>query len=490
MADVYLGESVGKPKLDVALKVPRSDLPPDLDAEMFLREAAAAAQVHHANVVSVVDWGQQPPFIAFEFIEGETLDRVIVRRRSSGDAIGLAQLFDWSRQLIGGLEAVNQHLVHRDVKPANIFDAGGQLKISDFGLAKYVGEATRPKTFKGWGSAPYMAPEVFRGDSVDWRADQYALGIAIFELATFSLPFEGGDLEAKHLFERPRRLTQDRSDLPEALATAVGKMLEKRPDDRYRSWDDVKDAFATLSSPPSLDPAAESVVRAAVSQLEEVRAADLAARTEAENLADQRKERQALLTYWADRLFGELQGRIDRVNQGIGESAIQYSRTDPSPVGIRSPTLTASFLNARLEIRLEALPPDAPATDLVLWGAVRLSTNRRGWYGNLGLTPSPAPYGTWWQIDLEMNPIVRQDAHPEMEDRGRGRYEILGGARLVVANNWEALVFQRGMRNVLSLVQYREKPLDLPPLIDELLEIMTSDGAAQPLDRSRTRSDW
>jgi hypothetical protein len=303
--------------------------------------------------------------------------------------------------------------------------------------------------------------------------------VVLYELATLERPFQGSpeDLERQHLFVRPPRITQANPDLPEAIATVIAKMVEKRPDDRYAAWAAIAEALASLGDTTEPD-IPDSAVRAAIAGLEQVRREELAERTAADLLLEAPRNRQQLLTYWADELFGRLQARIDRVNRTIGETAIQYFRSDPSPLGQRKPTISATFLNARLEMALEAVPPEAEA-EFAAWGAISLVTNKRGWFGNLVLNPDPAPYGTWLQVDLEMNPIVQDGARPEEEDRNGGRYEIVGGRRLVVARNWEALAFQQKMRRVISLVQMHEQTLEFDGLADELIGIMTEDGAAR-----------
>lgn len=222
MAEVYLGVRRDAPQKHVALKIPLPGLHPEL-RDLFLREAQAAQKVSGPNVVEVVDWGAEPPFIAFEFIEGPTLERVLVARRGDGRYWPEAELIEMYQQLVDAMASINQEVIHRDLKPANIFVAKGLLKVADFGISKYVGEGTRTKTFKGWGTAPYMAPETWRGLSLDWRADQYSLGVVFYEMATFELPFTGSDeeLERKHLFERPRRVTALASSLSERLATMI-----------------------------------------------------------------------------------------------------------------------------------------------------------------------------------------------------------------------------------------------------------------------------
>lgn len=160
MAEVYLGVRRDAPQKHVALKIPLPGLHPEL-RDLFLREAQAAQKVSGPNVVEVVDWGAEPPFIAFEFIEGPTLERVLVARRGDGRYWPEAELIEMYQQLVDAMASINQEVIHRDLKPANIFVAKGLLKVADFGISKYVGEGTRTKTFKGWGTAPYMAPETW-----------------------------------------------------------------------------------------------------------------------------------------------------------------------------------------------------------------------------------------------------------------------------------------------------------------------------------------
>lgn len=104
------------------------------------------------------------------------------------------------------MKAINAKVVHRDLKPANIFFEVGRLRVGDFGLAKNVDETTRTLTFKGRGTASYVAPEVWRSEHYTWAADQYSLGIVFFELATLSRPFDGRtneELCRQHLFVAP-----------------------------------------------------------------------------------------------------------------------------------------------------------------------------------------------------------------------------------------------------------------------------------------------
>ena len=243
MAEVFRGKA--KDGSAVAIKKPRMSLAPEHQA-LFLREAEAAMKVAGKNIVRVIDWGEKPPFIAFELVKDPTLEKEIERWRAAGQPWSAPELVDMYSQLVSALRNINQYVLHRDLKPANIFYGEGGVRVGDFGLAKYVDEATRSKTFKGWGTVPYMAPEVWKGTSLDWRADQYALGVVFFEVATFSLPFEGSteELEQKHLYAQPPRADALAPQLPPRIGALIARMLEKRREDRFESWDEVASELA------------------------------------------------------------------------------------------------------------------------------------------------------------------------------------------------------------------------------------------------------
>lgn len=238
MAEVYEAVRKDAPNVKAAVKVPLPHLDPEVKA-MFLREADAARRVESPYVVRVLDWGDAPPFIAFEFMSGPTLDTDIARRRREAQLWAPGELLRMYLQLARGLESVNEHVVHRDLKPANIFVDREQLRVSDFGISKFSGAATRTRTFKGAGSPPYMAPETFRLEYVDWKADQYSLGVVFYEMATGARPFSGRsweDFEQHHLYDPPLPATSLNPLLPSEIASIVSRMLSKRTGERFPSW--------------------------------------------------------------------------------------------------------------------------------------------------------------------------------------------------------------------------------------------------------------
>lgn len=161
------------------------------------------------------------------------------------------------RQILEGLKVLHTKTIHRDLKPENVLLAGDTLKIGDFGLAKFVDEATRTLTFKGSGTPQYMAPEVWTGQHVSPATDLYALGVLFFEAVTGQPPFAAPDtqrLRDMHLYTpvpRPKTLNPT---LPDTLDGLIKKLLAKSTRDRYQSADEVlvalevvpKDADSTI----------------------------------------------------------------------------------------------------------------------------------------------------------------------------------------------------------------------------------------------------
>jgi serine/threonine protein kinase len=247
----------------VALKVisdGQRDGQADADANArLLREARAAAALDHPNAVSIFDVGEYEgtPFIVMELVLGRTL-RGAVGDASVPAARCVAELADVARALA---VAHKRGLVHRDIKPENVMvREDGVVKVLDFGIARRQsgsvdphGETEMPAlatlTIEGvkLGTPFYMAPEQIRGDALDGRTDQFAWGVVAYELLAGRLPWRGsGDamaVMASVLTDRVDRAPLDQAAVPRAIQDVVLRALEKRPEDRFPSMDDVAQAL-------------------------------------------------------------------------------------------------------------------------------------------------------------------------------------------------------------------------------------------------------
>jgi tRNA A-37 threonylcarbamoyl transferase component Bud32 len=206
--------------------------------EMLLREARSAARLNHRNIVTVYDVDHEDGawFITMELLEGSSL-AAIVRERgrlTPRSAVWLAE------QALAGLGYAHERgVVHRDVKPGNLFVTRDRtLKLMDFGLARIVEEARRKRTLIG-GTPDYMAPEQATGEPVDGRADLYALGATLFELLTGAVPFAEGDALHHHRHTPPPDPRASGVEMPDALADLILALLAKAPAERPPSAADV-----------------------------------------------------------------------------------------------------------------------------------------------------------------------------------------------------------------------------------------------------------
>ena len=236
----------------VALKVMRPELAADPQfAERFLREARAAASVCHQNVVVIFDAGDCDGrlYMAFQFVAGGDLDAVLTNRQYLPVAESLLLIAGCCE----GLQAIHEAgLVHRDIKPHNIFlDAQGRPKLGDFGLARQAQGADRmTMTGVGMGTPAYMAPEQAQGlADIDIRADIHALGGTLYTLLTGKPPFSGltpwmvVNAVCNEPAPDPRALVPD---LPEAVAAIVLKCLAKRRNERYATPTELRTDLMTV----------------------------------------------------------------------------------------------------------------------------------------------------------------------------------------------------------------------------------------------------
>jgi serine/threonine protein kinase/tetratricopeptide (TPR) repeat protein len=249
---------------NVALKFLPDSFAVDAEAiERFRREARAASALNHANICTIydIDEHQGRPFMAMELLEGQTL-----KHRIDSKPMAVAEILEVGIQIADGLEAAHSKgIVHRDVKPANIFLVNrGAAKILDFGLAKLAAHRllttermgasmSKMATMTGddfvtspgssVGTVVYMSPEQARGEELDPRSDIFSLGVVLYEMSTGALPFPGAS--AALIFDgilhaTPAPASKVNSRLPIAVENILGKALEKDVDFRYQTAGELR----------------------------------------------------------------------------------------------------------------------------------------------------------------------------------------------------------------------------------------------------------
>jgi eukaryotic-like serine/threonine-protein kinase len=222
---------------NVALKVLHEQYNADDDfVERFKREARSVAQLQHPNIVTVIDRGEAEgrQYIVFEYIDGENLKELVVRK----GRLDVREALEIALEVARGLAfAHGQGLVHRDVKPQNVLLNGdGRAKVTDFGIARSVDVDGMTQTGTVLGTSNYIAPEQASGNRVDAQTDVYALGVVLYELLAGEVPFPGESFVAvamKHVHEPPPNLLDVRGDVPLRVAAAVDRALEKDPGQRF-----------------------------------------------------------------------------------------------------------------------------------------------------------------------------------------------------------------------------------------------------------------
>jgi serine/threonine-protein kinase len=248
---------------DVALKVLNQALSDDPEhVARFRREARAIAQLSHPNLVTVIDRGHvaEGEFIVLELVRGANLKEVLAERRALpvGEALGLV------RQAARGLAYAHAHgVVHRDVKPQNVLvDDLGTAKVTDFGIARLVeqdGAITQSGTIMG--TSDYLSPEQATGKEVDDRADEYSLGVLLFELLTGEVPYDGDGMVTvalKHVHDPVPSVRTRRPEVSQRVDALVRRAMAKRPEDRFDSLDEfigeIEECLAEEGAEPN-DPA-------------------------------------------------------------------------------------------------------------------------------------------------------------------------------------------------------------------------------------------
>ncbi len=247
MADVYEGYDIVA-KRSVAIKVMRKDMmASSKNLERFERECEAASSLNDPNIVKVYGQGEVDgrPYMVNEYVDGRTLrDKLNV---VAGHFLSPLESSEIMVQLCSGIEYIHQHgLLHRDIKPDNLFYLpDGSIKIADFGISTPVGEKSSDGDAIA-GTVHYTAPEILMGYPARIESDIYSMGIVYYELLTGTVPFDAPTPEEvaveqikKHFPEPSRSMP----DVSKAIDRIVVKACRKRPEERFRSAAQMKEAI-------------------------------------------------------------------------------------------------------------------------------------------------------------------------------------------------------------------------------------------------------
>jgi eukaryotic-like serine/threonine-protein kinase len=254
MASVYRGRHQLIDR-QVALKFLKPKQARDaISRARFLREARAVNRVQHEHIIDVSDFGETADglvYMVMEYLEGRTLTVEI-----SKEPMPLDRVCHIGLQVASALARAHQHgVVHRDVKPANIFlierpDAAYFVKLLDFGLARGPDDVALTSSNLLFGTPEYMAPEQVRGGQIGAKADLYALGCVLFEMVTGRIPFEGAPTGVvyRHLYDLPPTPSQLRRDISPELERLILRLLSKSPELRPANADEVVADLTQISA--------------------------------------------------------------------------------------------------------------------------------------------------------------------------------------------------------------------------------------------------
>ncbi len=399
--------------VDVAVKLlPTGRLVNDIQKRALLNEIRAAQEIVHPNVVRIlfVDDGTAPdvgPFACMELVADGTLDSVLCSRAQANNQFPFENALPLMIGIAAGAKAINEKLVHRDIKPDNILMDGEVPKIGDFGISKFINESTRQHTFKGVQHLAYKAPEGWLNETNTYKLDVYAVGLIFFEILTLRHPLihavhdrdSSSEWEKAHLYETcpdPRSL---RNDLPISLAQLLMRMVAKRPQERP-GWEETLRVLESPPGEPGLGgPAVISqAVAAAVAKQREQERREL----ESQRAESERQKQLRLYQYSCDALLKSLEAPVEKFNAEfqLGKITTDKHWAATRYVLPRGNAIEVSFF--------EPMPSGIKITPGLVVGGGWIGLGSGGRSGNLVLLKEGHDdlYGRWMVCEVKLMALV------------------------------------------------------------------------------------
>ncbi len=415
-----------------ALKSLQFFLPDDNNYRSLINEWEKAQKINHKNVISYHgfhDGLNEPktPYLIIELAQDGTLEDFLNTQTSFFEEETCLEIF---HQIIDGMEAVNEVLVHRDIKPDNIFIKEGVYKIADFGLAKIAEEKTRTKTFKGWGTEPYIAPEAYRAETNTIQMDMYSIGHVFYQIAgmrhAYGTPI---DWEQAHLTSVPENLHNVNRNISPKVASVIMQLIAKRPSNRYDTWDCVrKELINSIQSVGTHKPAIDIILQKKISR--DLEAEEELSRQQIEHKELKRKN-DILNFQFLDEIIQPIKAFIINFNKVSGSSSTmeitEHNQLDNQIFKVKFDQNVAKIwlhkINERDVIstyandmwgekRLQITKPTLNGKSVLAWGGIE-STDDTGL--NIVLIASESDeYGDWFLLKNTHSGFSSgRDARPE-----------------------------------------------------------------------------
>jgi len=386
----------------VAVKLlPLGALASTKDKIALLNEMRTAQEIKHPNVVRVLhvndgESSQIGPYVVMEYVSDGNLATVL----RAETQIPLDRAMEMMIDIAQGTRAINEKLIHRDLKPDNVLIEASKLKIGDFGISKFVDESTRLHIFKGHQHIWYMAPEGWANQANTIKIDVYSVGLVFYEILTLKHPLlqhvnDPGnflDWEKAHLYQQCPDVRTVRQEIPLSIAQLLSRMVSMRPDERPL-WDEI---LKVLSQPEigssTKNPTVTAAVEAAVARSQELKWKEIKARAK----QDERQKQVELYRYACAALLEQLNPVIEQFNQEFQQG--QITRRDDAgfiiydiPLG---QSIQVSFFEPKRGIKIRN-------GELIGGGWIGLTTGRSA---NLVLLKHGADdlYGHWSICELKI----------------------------------------------------------------------------------------
>ncbi len=402
----------------------------------LFNEGSLAINITHPNVVRVIyfhdgtRYPDLPPYMLMEYISGSTLEEILDARRPQ-NFFSQEEIIEIFKQLASGMKAINQRLVHRDIKPDNILVEQGVYKIADFGLSKIVDAATRSETLKGVGAKAYYAPEAWRHEKNTAAMDMYSMGIVFYQIATLNYPYQppaNDNWQDVHFFQSPIDPLTFNSSLEIGIVQMLMKMMAKSPSTRYQTWDEVRQRLDGRQQ--SCGVSSSDLTPLFHRDTERHR------EREAEELASaQRTKKQAedlrLLEYSVNEISETIRDFIARFNEQSEFSKLDLVQNDPFIFAIvKRGSKSGEAININIKIaepnQQKNLVRQFNMAEVKAWGIIMSPS---GYGFNIALVASRAEdlYGEWRVIHKTLIYPTFGNQNPQMMPYSLEEVPTMGG---------------------------------------------------------------